>query len=131
MTRTPNDIALIKRLQAGDDSAVAELARDYGARVFQLALRYTRNKEDAEEVVQDVLLKVRDKIDALRPDVRRTQMTAAVPLAIREAGRRMNSMGQGGQPVDVAETIAWFASPASAGLTGNVVRVCGQSLLGA
>ena len=60
-----------------------------------------------------------------------TQMTAAVPFAIREAGRRMNSMGQGGQPVDVAETIAWFASPASSGLYGNVVRVCGQSLIGA
>jgi 3-oxoacyl-[acyl-carrier protein] reductase len=43
----------------------------------------------------------------------------------------MNSMGQGGQPVDVAEAIAWFASPASGGLTGNVVRVCGQSLIGA
>jgi 3-oxoacyl-[acyl-carrier protein] reductase len=58
-------------------------------------------------------------------------MTAAMPLLIREAGRRMNSMAQGGQPVDVAETIAWFASPGSAGVTGNVVRVCGQSLLGA
>ena len=52
-------------------------------------------------------------------------------LAIREAGRRMNSMSQGGLPVDVAEAIAWFASPASSGLTGNVVRVCGQSLIGA
>jgi 3-oxoacyl-[acyl-carrier protein] reductase len=50
---------------------------------------------------------------------------------VREAGRRMNSLSQGGQPVDVAETIAWLASPGSAGLTGNVVRVCGQSLLGA
>jgi 3-oxoacyl-[acyl-carrier protein] reductase len=54
-----------------------------------------------------------------------------MPIPVREAGRRMNSLRQGGQPVDVAETIAWFASPASAGVTGNVVRVCGQSLLGA
>ena len=60
-----------------------------------------------------------------------TQMTAASPFTIREAGRRMNSMAQGGQPVDVAETIAFFANPASAGVNGNVVRVCGQSLLGA
>jgi 3-oxoacyl-[acyl-carrier protein] reductase len=58
-------------------------------------------------------------------------MTAAMPFAIREAGRRMNSMSQGGLPLDVAETIAWFAAPASAGVTGNIVRVCGQSLLGA
>jgi RNA polymerase sigma-70 factor (ECF subfamily) len=68
VTRTPNDTALIERLQAGDDSAVAELAREYGSRVYQLALRYTRNREDAEEVVQDVLLKVRDKIEAFRGD---------------------------------------------------------------
>jgi 3-oxoacyl-[acyl-carrier protein] reductase len=54
-----------------------------------------------------------------------------MPLAIREAGRRMNSLSQGGLPVDVAETIAWLASPASRGVTGNIVRVCGQSLLGA
>jgi len=70
-------------------------------------------------------------INAVAPGFIETQMTAAIPFTIREAGRRMNSMGQGGLPVDVAETIAWLASPASAGLNGNVVRVCGQSLLGA
>lgn len=70
-------------------------------------------------------------INAVAPGFIETQMTAKVPLAIREAGRRMSSLSQGGLPVDVAETIAWFASPASAGLNGNVVRVCGQSLLGA
>lgn len=70
-------------------------------------------------------------INAVAPGFIETQMTAAMPLATREAGRRMNSMVQGGLPVDVAETIAWFASPGSAGVNGNVVRVCGQSLLGA
>jgi 3-oxoacyl-[acyl-carrier protein] reductase len=70
-------------------------------------------------------------INAVAPGFIETQMTAKMPIAIREAGRRMNSMSQGGLPIDVAETIAWFASPASAGVNGNVVRVCGQSLLGA
>ncbi|BCB80739.1 3-oxoacyl-ACP reductase [Phytohabitans flavus] len=70
-------------------------------------------------------------INAVAPGFIETRMTAKVPVMIREAGRRMNSMAQGGLPVDVAETIAWFASPASGGITGNVVRVCGQSLLGA
>jgi 3-oxoacyl-[acyl-carrier protein] reductase len=70
-------------------------------------------------------------INAVAPGFIETQMTAAMPIPVREAGRLMNSMRQGGLPVDVAETIAWFASPASAGVTGNVVRVCGQSLLGA
>ncbi|HVA36013.1 MAG TPA: 3-oxoacyl-ACP reductase, partial [Candidatus Dormibacteraeota bacterium] len=70
-------------------------------------------------------------INAVAPGFIETQMTAKMPIALREAGRRMNSMSQGGLPVDVAETIAWFASPGSAGVNGNVVRVCGQSLLGA
>ena len=70
-------------------------------------------------------------INAVAPGFIETQMTAAIPFAIREAGRRMNSMSQGGLPVDVAETVAWLASPASSGVTGQVVRVCGQSWLGA
>jgi 3-oxoacyl-[acyl-carrier protein] reductase len=70
-------------------------------------------------------------INAVAPGFIESQMTAAMPVATREAGRRMNSLAQGGLPVDVAETIAWFANPASGGVNGNVVRVCGQSLLGA
>jgi 3-oxoacyl-[acyl-carrier protein] reductase len=70
-------------------------------------------------------------INAVAPGFIETQMTAAMPIATREAGRRMNSLAQGGLPVDVAETIAWFASPGSAGVNGQVVRVCGQSLIGA
>lgn len=70
-------------------------------------------------------------VNAVAPGFIETQMTAAIPFATREAGRRMNSMQQGGLPVDVAETIAYFASPASTAVTNNVVRVCGQSLLGA
>ncbi len=55
-------------MRAGDGSAVAELAAAYGHRIFQLAIKYTRNREDAEEVAQDVLLKVYDKIGAFRGD---------------------------------------------------------------
>ncbi|HYB22994.1 MAG TPA: 3-oxoacyl-ACP reductase, partial [Solirubrobacteraceae bacterium] len=70
-------------------------------------------------------------INAVAPGFIETQMTAAMPIAIREAGRRMSSLAQGGLPIDVAETIAWLAHPASGALNGNVVRVCGQNLLGA
>ena len=70
-------------------------------------------------------------INAVAPGFIETKMTAAVPFATREVGRRLNSMSQGGLPVDVAETIAWFANPASTGVNGNVVRVCGQMMLGA
>jgi len=69
-------------------------------------------------------------INAVAPGFIETQMTAAMPVTIREAGRRMNSLSQGGQPVDVAETIAWYCNPLSKGVNGNLVRVCGQSLIG-
>lgn len=70
-------------------------------------------------------------INAVAPGFIETAMTAAIPLATREVGRRLNSLYQGGEPVDVAEAIAYFASPASNALTGNVIRVCGQAMLGA
>jgi 3-oxoacyl-[acyl-carrier protein] reductase len=70
-------------------------------------------------------------INAVAPGFIETEMTAAMPFATREVGKRMNSLSQGGRPVDVAEAIAWLCSPASGGITANVVRVCGQSLLGA
>ena len=70
-------------------------------------------------------------INAVAPGFIETAMTAAIPLATREVGRRLNSLYQGGLPIDVAETVAYFASPASNAVTGNVIRVCGQALLGA
>ena len=84
------------------------------------------------EAMAPELAKRKATINAVAPGFIETQMTAAMPIGTREAGRRLNSASrQGGLPVDVAETIAWFASPASTGVNGNVVRVCGQSLLGA
>jgi 3-oxoacyl-[acyl-carrier protein] reductase len=83
------------------------------------------------QAMAPVLARRPGTINAVAPGFIETQMTAAMPLGTREAGRRMNSLAQGGQPVDVAEAVAWLASPASAGVNGNVVRVCGQSLLGA
>jgi 3-oxoacyl-[acyl-carrier protein] reductase len=70
-------------------------------------------------------------INAVAPGFIITQMTAAMPLASREVGQRLNAMAQGGLPVDVAEAIAWYASPASTAVNGNVVRVCGQMMIGA
>ena len=60
--------ALIGRLRAGDASAVADLESAYGAKIYQLAFRYMKNREDAEEVAQDVLMKVFRKVDTFRGD---------------------------------------------------------------
>lgn len=70
-------------------------------------------------------------VNAVAPGFIETQMTAAVPLFVREAGRRLNSLRQGGEPVDVAEAVAFLAAPGSGRINGQTLRVCGQSLLGA
>jgi 3-oxoacyl-[acyl-carrier protein] reductase len=70
-------------------------------------------------------------VNAVAPGFIETQMTASVPLFVREAGRRMNSLRQGGLPIDVAEAVAYLAAPGSGGVNGQTLRVCGQSLLGA
>ena len=70
-------------------------------------------------------------INAIAPGFIETAMTRAMPLATREIGRRINSLNQGGLPVDVAEAVAWLGQPGTGGVNGQVVRVCGQSILGA
>jgi 3-oxoacyl-[acyl-carrier protein] reductase len=70
-------------------------------------------------------------INAVAPGFIVTEMTAKMPFGTREVGARLNSLQQGGLPVDVAETIAWLSQPGSGGVNGQTVRVCGQSLLGA
>ncbi len=69
--------------------------------------------------------------NAIAPGFIETQMTAKVPVPIREAGRRLSALAQGGMPEDVAEAIAFLAHPKSGGVRGRVLRVCGGSLLGA
>ena len=68
---------------------------------------------------------------AVAPGFIETEMTAKIPFVTRQLGRRLCSLSQGGQPVDVAEAIAFFAAPQSFGISGNVLRVCGQNILGA
>ncbi len=69
--------------------------------------------------------------NAVAPGFIETQMTAAVPVMLREAGRRLSSLGQGGLPEDVAQAITFLATPGAQGLTGGVLRVCGGSFIGA
>jgi 3-oxoacyl-[acyl-carrier protein] reductase len=70
-------------------------------------------------------------VNAVAPGFIETRMTAAVPIVVREAGRRLSALAQGGLPEDVARAITFFAEPGSAGTTGQVLRVCGGALLGA
>jgi RNA polymerase sigma-70 factor, ECF subfamily len=68
MRQLTRDDALLARLQGGEEGALAEVFETYGSKIYQLAFRYLRNKEDAEEVVQDVLYKVHRKVGSFRGD---------------------------------------------------------------
>ncbi|WP_370289544.1 3-oxoacyl-ACP reductase [Nocardioides sp.] len=94
---------------------------------------YAASKAGVIGFVDSLADKLKDgiTINAVAPGFIITAMTAAVPFATREVGQRLNAMSQGGLPIDVAETIAWYANPASSAVNGNVVRVCGQMMLGA
>ncbi len=70
-------------------------------------------------------------INAVAPGFIDTEMTARMPLATREVARRLSSLQQAGLPVDVAEAVSWLASPGAGGVNGQVLRVCGQNLVGA
>lgn len=70
-------------------------------------------------------------VNAVAPGFIETRLTAAIPFGIRELGRRLSALGVGGRPEDVAEAIVFLASPCGQGMTGQTLRVCGGSLLGA
>jgi len=70
-------------------------------------------------------------VNAVAPGFIETRLTAAIPVMIREAGRRLAALGQGGLPEDVGETICFLSQPAAVGLTGQTLRVCGGALIGA
>jgi 3-oxoacyl-[acyl-carrier protein] reductase len=70
-------------------------------------------------------------VNAIAPGFIETRLTDAIPVGIREVGRRLNNLGQGGVPVDIGHAITFIASPGSQGITGQVVRVCGGCYLGA
>ncbi|MFE3292348.1 3-oxoacyl-ACP reductase [Rhodococcus sp. NPDC059234] len=111
-----------------DVSSIAGIAGNRGQ------TNYGTSKAGVIGLVQataPVLAEKNITINAVAPGFIETAMTAAIPFVTREGGRRMSSLLQGGQTVDVAELVAYFASPASNAVTGQVVRVCGQSLIGA
>jgi 3-oxoacyl-[acyl-carrier protein] reductase len=70
-------------------------------------------------------------VNGIAPGFIETRLTAAIPAATREAGRRLSALVQGGLPIDIAEAIVFLASPGSYGITGRVVRVCGGAFIGA
>ncbi|SBS75646.1 3-oxoacyl-(Acyl-carrier-protein) reductase [uncultured Mycobacterium sp.] len=125
---------LVENGSIGDGGRIIGLSSMAGIAGNRGQTNYATTKAGMIGLTQALAPGLADKgitINAVAPGFIETAMTAAIPLATREVGRRLNSLYQGGKPVDVAETIAYFASPASNAVTGNVIRVCGQAMLGA
>jgi 3-oxoacyl-[acyl-carrier protein] reductase len=70
-------------------------------------------------------------INAVAPGFIDTELTRAIPFATREVARRISSLQQAGLPIDVAEAVAFLSQPAAGGVNGQVLRVCGQNMVGA
>jgi len=120
------DRQLIARLRARDETAVHELAERYGSRIFQLALRHMKNREDAEEVTQDVLMKVYRKVGAFRGDaalsswiyritfntaMSRLRNTRMARAAEQERDRAMAAAAALDQPRTPRQTADWSQIP--------------------
>ncbi|HEX4445988.1 MAG TPA: 3-oxoacyl-ACP reductase [Polyangiaceae bacterium] len=109
-------------------SSIAGLAGNVG----QTA--YSASKAGIVGFVRSTAERLADRgitANAIAPGFIETRMTAAIPVAIREAGRRLSALGQGGLPEDVAQAIVFLASPGAQGITGRTLRVCGGGFIGA
>jgi 3-oxoacyl-[acyl-carrier protein] reductase len=129
-----NDELLAREGLLNDDGRVVCVSSMSGIAGNAGQTNYSTSKAGVIGMVESMAPVLADRagtINAVAPGFIETGMTAAMPLGPREAGRRMSSLAQGGLPIDVAETIAWLAAPDSTGINGNVIRVCGQSLIGA
>lgn len=95
---------------------------------------YAMSKAGMIGIAEALAPKVADRgitVNAIAPGFIETAMTAEIPTGTREVGRRLNSLSQGGLPLDVAEGVAFFAGNGSGAVTGQYLRVCGQHLMGA
>ena len=131
-----NDVLLDRECEGGinDGGRIVTVSSTSGIAGNRGQANYAASKAGLIGMVEALSVRVAGRgitVNAVAPGFIETEMTARMPLATREIGRRVNSLGQGGQPVDVGETIAWLAQGASAGVSGQVIRVCGQSVLGA
>jgi 3-oxoacyl-[acyl-carrier protein] reductase len=126
--------ALLASEHFGDAPRIVSVASTSGIAGNRGQTNYAASKAGVIGMVRatTALIGVRGgSINAVAPGFIETEMTARIPFATREVARRLNSLQQGGQPGDVAEAIAFLASDAAGGISGEVLRVCGQNLVGA
>ena len=126
--------ALIEAGALHDNGSVILMASISGLAGNRGQTNYTTSKAGLIGLARALAPSLKERgisINAVAPGFIETSMTAHMPFALREAGRRMSSLGQGGLPQDVAEAVAWLSQPGTGSVSGQVLRVCGQSVMGA
>lgn len=129
--------AITEALVAGplrDDGRVVCLSSVAGIAGNMGQTNYAASKAGIVGFVEALASRVAGRgitVNAIAPGFIETRLTAAIPTMIREAGRRLSNLGQGGLPADVAEAILFLSTPGAAGITGRTLRVCGGALIGA
>jgi 3-oxoacyl-[acyl-carrier protein] reductase len=126
--------ALLASEHFGDAPRIVSVASTSGIAGNRGQTNYAASKAGVIGMVRATAALIGERggsINAVAPGFIETEMTARIPFATREVARRLNSLQQGGQPGDVAEAIAFLASDAAGGINGEVLRVCGQNLVGA
>jgi 3-oxoacyl-[acyl-carrier protein] reductase len=129
LTQALNDAGTLR-----DNGSVILMASISGLAGNRGQTNYTTSKAGLIGLARAMAPSLKERgisINAVAPGFIETSMTAHMPFALREAGRRMSSLGQGGLPQDVAEAVAWLGQPGSGSVSGQVLRVCGQSVIGA
>lgn len=126
--------ALLEKKAFGAAPRVVSLASTSGIAGNRGQTNYAATKAGVIGMVEAAageFAKLGGGINAVAPGFIETEMTAKIPALTRQVARRLNSLQQGGQPIDVAEAIAFLSAPQSGGINGEVLRVCGQNLVGA
>jgi 3-oxoacyl-[acyl-carrier protein] reductase len=126
--------ALIEAGALHDNGSVILMASISGLAGNRGQTNYTTSKAGLIGLARALAPSLKERgisINAVAPGFIETSMTGHMPFALREAGRRMSSLGQGGLPQDVAEAVAWLSQPGTGSVSGQVLRVCGQSVMGA
>src|SRR5881628_2525010 len=141
--RDPREDNLLERLKAGDDRALADVAETYGHKIYQLAFRYLKNREDAEEVAQDVLMKVYRKVGAFRGDaalsswiyritfntaMSRLRNTRLARAAGQERDRAMAAEASLDQPRTPRQTADWSQMPDELMLRSQLRRAVAEAI---
>jgi RNA polymerase sigma-70 factor (ECF subfamily) len=81
------DVALVERAKAGDTAAFEQLVKQYERQIFRTAQHITQNREDAEDITQDVFFKAFTKLDQFQGNSKFS--TWLVRIAVNESLMRL------------------------------------------